>query len=90
LKKEGDGRVKIDAGRTSERLQQAACHGLKHCKVGFPELDSLFLYRAVDGLFVMLCNRLMTPYRDFCHVASGSATISNGVSALVQLKMVPV
>jgi hypothetical protein len=60
LKKECDGGIEINVGRTSERLQQAACHGLKDCKVGFPELDSLFLYRAVDGLFVMLCNRSVT------------------------------
>jgi hypothetical protein len=67
----------------------------------FPELDSIVLYQAVDGLFVMLCNRCVTPYRDFCHVASGDATkvaplqqrSSNKIDPLdgvMQLKIVPV
>jgi hypothetical protein len=42
IEKRGGGRIEINAGRTSERLQQAAYHGLKHCEVGFPELDSIF------------------------------------------------
>jgi hypothetical protein len=79
----------------------AACHGLEHCEIVFPELDSIFLYRAVDGFFVMLCNRCMTRYRDFCHVASGNATnVSplqqrscnkiDPLDGVMQLKIVPV